>query len=108
MVLTYWQVGHLIVEHEQQGHQRAEYGKQVLQQLADELTGEFGKGFDVRNLRNMRMFYQAFPIRDALRTELSWTHYRALIRIEQPTARQRYLEEAINHSPSYQQRPLMM
>ncbi|GIU43749.1 hypothetical protein TUM4438_13370 [Shewanella sairae] len=96
MVLTYWQVGCLIVEDEQQGEARAEYGKQVLQLLSTELTAEFGKGFDVRNLRNMRMFYQTFPIRDALRTELSWTHYRALLRVEQPTARQWYLEEAIN------------
>ena len=57
MVQTYWQVGRLIVEHEQQGQARAEYGKQVLAQLAQNLTTEFGKGFDASNLRNMRRFY---------------------------------------------------
>lgn len=81
MVQTYWQVGCLIVEDEQKGESRASYGKQVLQLLSKELTAEFGKGFDVRNLRNMRLFYLKFPIRNALRTELSWTHYRVLIRM---------------------------
>ncbi|MPY24503.1 PDDEXK nuclease domain-containing protein [Shewanella sp. YLB-07] len=98
MVQTYWQVGHLIVEHEQQGAERAQYGKQVLQQLADELTAEFGKGFDLTNLRRMRMFYQVFPIRDTVRLELSWSHYRALIRLENAQARQWYLEESINQA----------
>jgi predicted PolB exonuclease-like 3'-5' exonuclease len=74
MVQTYWHIGRLIVEDEQQGEARAEYGKQQLEQLSARLTDEFGKGFDVRNLRNMRAFFQAFPIRNALRTELSWTH----------------------------------
>jgi predicted nuclease of restriction endonuclease-like (RecB) superfamily len=95
MVLTYWQVGQLIVEDEQQGESRAAYGKQVLQQLANTLTTEFGKGFDLRNLRNMRQFYQVFPIRNAVRTELSWTHYRSLIRIENETARLWYLQESV-------------
>eukprot|EP01038_Epipyxis_sp_PR26KG_P019373 gene19373-27437_t len=72
---TYWQIGKLIIEDEQQGSKRAEYGKAVLKTLAKQLTFEFGKGFDESNLRNMRAFYRAFPIRDALRHELSWTHY---------------------------------
>jgi hypothetical protein len=80
MVQTYWQIGRLIVEDEQQGDSRAAYGKQQLQRLSGELTREFGKGFDVTNLRNMRRFYEAFPIRDALRLELSWTHYNHLPR----------------------------
>lgn len=50
--------------------------KQVLKMLVETLTSEFGKGFDLRNLRNTRQFYQTFPIRSAVRTELSWTHYR--------------------------------
>lgn len=85
MVQTYWHIGRLIVEDEQQGESRAEYGKQQLEQLSTRLTAEFGKGFDARNLRNMRAFYTAFPIWNAVRTELSWTHYRTLIRIENPS-----------------------
>jgi predicted nuclease of restriction endonuclease-like (RecB) superfamily len=61
--------------------------------LADALTSEFGKGFDASNLRYMRLFYQAFPIRDALRHELSWTHYRVLIRVENNVVRQWYMNE---------------
>ncbi len=94
MVNAYWQVGRLIVEQEQQGSQRAEYGKAQLSQLSNKLTSEFGKGFDVTNLRNMRRFYRAFPIRDAVRLELSWTHYRALLRVENEQARQWYMQEA--------------
>ena len=94
MVQTYWQIGQLIVEHEQQGAVRAEYGKQQLQQLAQALQRRVGKGFDERNLRNMRAFYLAYPIWNAVRTELSWTHYRALIRIENTDARHWYQQEA--------------
>ncbi|XGA80506.1 PDDEXK nuclease domain-containing protein [Halomonas sp. CH40] len=94
MVQTYWQIGRLIVEDEQQGESRAAYGKQQLQRLSGELTREFGKGFDVRNLRNMRAFYLAFPNRNALRTELSWTHYRILLRIDNHQAREWYMAEA--------------
>lgn len=98
MVQTYWQIGRLIVEHEQQGQARAEYGKQALEQLAQSLTAEFGKGFDARNLRNMRRFYAEYPIWNAVRTELSWTHYRTLIGIENPAARAWYTDECIaNH-----------
>jgi len=75
VVQTYWQIGYLIVEDEQQGKARAEYGKAQLQQLSEQLTERFGKGFDVRNLRNMRAFYQIYPIRNALRSELRWAHY---------------------------------
>lgn len=93
MVQTYWQIGKLIVEDEQDGKARAEYGKQVLENLAQELQREFGKGFDVSNLRKMRAFYLVFPKRDALRPELSWTHYRILLRIENIQARAWYLHE---------------
>lgn len=88
MVQSYWEIGRLIVEEEQQGASRAAYGKQQLQILSEALTERFGKGFDVRNLRNMRQFYLTFPIRNAVRTELSWTHYRHLLRIENEHARQ--------------------
>ena len=79
---------------EQGGAARAEYGSRFLPILAESLTGEFGCGFDASNLRYMRLFYQAFPIRDALRHELSWTHYRTLLKIEGKAARSWYMEEA--------------
>lgn len=98
MVHSYWHIGEMIVEHEQQGASRAEYGTQQLQVLSTQLTERLGKGFDVRNLRNMRAFYQAFPIWNALRTELSWTHYRSLLRVDNSSARQWYLQEAISQN----------
>jgi predicted nuclease of restriction endonuclease-like (RecB) superfamily len=95
MVQCYWEIGRLIVEHEQHGQTRAAYGKQQLQALSEQLTAEFGKGFDATNLRNMRGFYLCFPNCDAVRHKLSWTHYRTLIRIENPNARSWYQQEAI-------------
>ena len=91
---AYWKIANcqLIVENEQQGKQRAEYGKAVLQDLSKQLSAEYGKGFEERNLRYMRKFYQLFPIWNALRSELSWTHYRVLIRIENEHARTWYMQ----------------
>ena len=93
-VQTCWQIGRHIVEFEQEGARRAGYGKQLLSTLAKVLTAEFGKGFDATNLRYMRLFYQAFPIRDALRHELSWTHYRRLLRVDNDHARHWYMNES--------------
>lgn len=93
-VQTCWQVGRHIVEFEQGGAARAAYGKRLLPMLAGQLTAEFGKGFDERNLRHMRAFFQAFPIWDAVRSELSWTHYRLLTRVDSAEARQWYMTEA--------------
>lgn len=93
-VRTYWEIGRHIVEFEQGGAARAEYGEKLLQHLSLRLIDEFGKGFDERNLRNMRAFYQAFPIWNALRTELSWTHYRTLLRVDHEPARLWYMNEA--------------
>ena len=93
-VQTCWQVGRHIVEFEQDGARRAEYGKELLSCLAKSLTTEFGKGFDASNLRYMRLFYNAFPIRDALRHELSWTHYRRLLRVDSDSARRWYMNES--------------
>lgn len=98
MVQTYWHIGRIIVEHEQRGNARAEYGKQQLADLSTQLGLEFGKGFDVTNLRNMRRFYQTFPIRETLSPELSWSHYCKLIRIENPTARAWYITETISNN----------
>ena len=94
MVQTYWQVGRLIVEGEQGGEKRAAYGKQVLPELAKRLTEEFGSGFSAPSLWNYRQFYLQFPILSALRRELTWTHYKSLLRIETPTARDWYAAEA--------------
>ncbi len=98
MVQTYWSIGRLIVEDELGGKERAEYGKKQLEQIAETLTGEFGKGFDITNLRKMRQFYQTFPIQDSVRLELSWTHYRRLMRIENKDAREWYITESIEHN----------
>ena len=92
---SYWQIGRIIVEQEQKGSFKAVYGKAILKKLANQLAFEFGKGFDERNLNNMRAFYKAFPIWNALRTELSWTHYRLLSRIDTEQKRNYYLSESI-------------
>jgi len=124
MVQAYWQVGRLIVEHEQQGRRRAAYGETVLADLSRRLTAEYGSGFDATNLRKMRQFYQLFAIRDAVRLEsdpasarrsarirdavrresvaerplviagLSWSHFRILLHVEDSTARAWYMHEA--------------
>lgn len=94
MVEAYWNVGRMIVEEEQQGRERAEYGAGLIRELAIRLTEEFGSGFSEQSLRNMRQFYSFFMIRSALRSELTWTHYKALIRVENEDARRWYLKEA--------------
>jgi len=96
MVEVYWQIGKKIVE-EQGGEERAKYGDELLIGLSEKLTTEFGKGFTVRNLRAMRQLYLQFPIRHALRAELNWTHYRSLIRVENPKAREVYMNEAADN-----------
>jgi predicted nuclease of restriction endonuclease-like (RecB) superfamily len=93
-VQTYWQIGRHIVEFEQGGQARAAYGRRLLADLGEALTREFGRGFDERNLRNMRAFFKYFPNWNALRAELSWTHYRLLLRVEGAEARQWYMHEA--------------
>jgi len=95
LLQTYWQIGKLIIEDEQQGKSKATYGEATLKTLASQLTFEFGKGFDYTNLTNMRKFYQAFPIVDTLRQELSWSHYRLLSRLNSETKRNYYLQECI-------------
>ena len=94
MVESYWLIGQQIVEHEQHGEARADYGKGLLKELAVKLTTDFGKGFDESNLRYMRLFYRCFPIRDTLRHELTWSHYRRLISVEDEKARLWYMNEA--------------
>jgi predicted nuclease of restriction endonuclease-like (RecB) superfamily len=96
MVQAYWHIGRLIVEEEQSGKERADYGKYLIRELSKKLSSDFGKGFDERNLWYMRSFYITFPNVNALRSELTWTHYRILLRIENNDARNFYLIESIN------------
>ena len=93
-VRTCWEIGRHIVEFEQGGAARADYGSKLIPNLAVTLTAEFGKGFDSTNLRKMRQFFMYFSIRDAVRLELSWTHYRILLRVEDEQARRWYMNEA--------------
>ena len=93
MVESYWLIGQQIVEHEQHGEARADYGKGLLKELAARLTTDFGKGFDERELRKMRQFYQTFPKRDTLRPELTWSHYRRLISVENEAAHLWYMND---------------
>lgn len=103
MVQTYWQIGRIIVEHEQGGAERAEYGQGLIKELSRRLTVDFGKGFTETNLRYMRLFYFSFPNRHALRDDLSWTHYRLLIKVENQTARDFYAEECVKSNWSTRQ-----
>ncbi|MFM7488392.1 MAG: YhcG family protein, partial [Cytophagales bacterium] len=95
MVHVYWQIGRLIFEEEQRGKRRAEYGTSLLKQISRNLSLEYGKGFDESNLRHMRNFFSSFPIQDALRPELSWTHYRLILKVERSDAKEFYMKEAI-------------
>ncbi len=102
MVEAYWEIGRTLFEVCGE-NDRATYGKQILQYIAKRLSQEFGKNFDVTNLRKMRQFYRVFPIRDALRLELSWSHYRLLMKVEDAQARGFYLEESIKSGWSSRQ-----
>ena len=96
-IMTYWNIGKKIVEEEQAGTERAEYGKRLISILSDELTKEFGSGFSDRNLRNFRKFYLLFPdekIWNACVPNLNWTHFRSLLRVDNEDARIWYMKEA--------------
>ena len=102
MVNAYWEIGEQIYRACGE-NDRAEYGKNLLRYLSERLTAEFGKGFDESNLRRMRQFYLTFPIRDTLCHELSWSHYRVLMRISDKTARDFYTEECAKSAWSVRQ-----
>ena len=92
MVEAYWNIGKQIIE--AQGHSdRADYGSRLLVFLSEKLTAEFGKGFTITNLKYMRQFYLSFQIGHAVRDQLSWTHYRLLMKIDDPKARNFYMDE---------------
>lgn len=97
MIMTYWNIGKRIVEQEQSGFERAEYGRGLISALAQELTGEFGNGFSERNINYYRKFYLCFPdskILNACVQNLNWTHFRSLLRVADEDARMWYLNEA--------------
>jgi len=102
MVEAYWLIGKQIVE-AQAGNERAEYGTQLLKYLSQQLTQDFGKGFDESNLRLIRQFYLTFEIRDAVRHELSWSHYRKIMKIQNNSAREFYIDECIKSNWSTRQ-----
>ena len=96
LLSTYWNVGKIIVEHEQKNNERADYGKRTLKELSKELTKEFGKGFSVSNLQFMRRFYQSYQIQQTVSVKLSWSHYCELLTISDPDKRSFYEKETIN------------
>lgn len=102
MVKEYWDIGKKIYEVCGE-NDRAIYGKQVLEDISQKLTAEFGKGFDITNLRKMCQFYRVFPIRDTMCLELSWSHYRLLMRVENNEARNYYVKECAKASWSVRQ-----
>ena len=102
MVEAYWHIGKQIVD-AQGNNERAEYGVSLLKYLSERLMQDFGKGFDESNLRLIRQFYLTFPIRDALRRELSWTHYRLIMRVNEEKARNFYIDECIQSNWSTRQ-----
>ena len=102
MVFAYWDIGRQVVE-ASGGEGRAGYGEGLLKYLSKRLTAEFGDAFSERNLRNMRQFFLLFPIRNALRSELSWTHYRLIMRVENEKARAFYLDECVKANWSTRQ-----
>jgi len=95
MVEAYWNIGKQIVQEEQNGQHRAKYGLALIKELSKRLTSEFGKGFSQQSLRNMRQFYNCFPIHSTLWSELSWSHYKLLIRLKSKEARDYYMEESV-------------
>ena len=102
MVIAYWEIGEQIYKACGE-NDRAEYGKNLLKYLSDKLTAEFGKGFTERNLRAMRQFYSCFPNRHTLCAELSWSHYRRLLRVENEKIRTFYADECVKSGWSVRQ-----
>ncbi len=98
MVETYWNIGREIINEEQQGEKRAEYGKQIIKELSEALKEKYGKGYSIRNLYQMKSFYIQYPILQTLSAELSWSHYVLLIKISEETKRKFYEIESIENN----------
>ena len=97
-VQMYWSIGKRILETEQEGKERAEYGSYLLKNLAKKLEPEYGTGFSVRQLERSRQFYKMYPIATALRTQFNWTQYKLLLAISDDYKREYYELEAINNA----------
>ena len=95
MVEAYWNIGKQIVQEEQQGEDKAKYGTYLIKALSQKLTADFGKGFSQQSIRNMRQFFIVFPIRSTLCSELSWSHYKLIMRLENKSARDYYVDETV-------------
>lgn len=91
----YWKIGKRILEEEQQGKERAEYGTYLIKLLSEQLQPEFGSGFGGRQLELMRQFFRTFPIANTLRSQFNWSHYKLLIRISDEHKREYYIAESI-------------
>jgi len=101
MINSYWQIGKRIVEQEQLGKEKADYGSYIIKNLSKELGNEFGKGFSIANLKNFRQFYLTYPQIEksyALRNQLTWTHHRLIMRVDDTEARNYYLKECSEQS----------
>lgn len=98
MVTAYWNIGKIIVEDELQGKKRADYGKKTLKELSIKLTIEYGNGFNHRNLQHMKKFYELFQNVNSVSTQLSWTHYRHLLKVKDESARVWYTKEAVKEN----------
>lgn len=103
LLVTYWHVGKLIIEDEQNNIHRAEYGKKVLKELSKRLTNDLGKGFSVSNLQFMRRFYQKYPIQQTLSVKLTWSHYCELLSISDDDKRAFYEKECVNANWSFRE-----
>lgn len=93
-VLMYWQIGKIIFEEEQQGKDRAEYGKFLIKSISNEFQTKLGTGFSIRQLERNRQFYRQFPIASALRSQFSWTHYKLLLSIDNEDKKEFYIAES--------------
>ncbi len=102
MVEAYWNVGKMIID-AQNGSERSEYGEHLIKYLSEKLSKEFGKGFDTSNLKRMRQFYLTFQKGDSLRHQLSWTHYRLLLKVSDEIKRNFYIDECIKNNWSTRQ-----
>lgn len=101
--VMYWHIGERIFNEEQQGKDRADYGNYLIKYLSEQLQPEYGKGFSYRQLELMRQFYRTFPISNSLRSQLSWTHYRLLLRIDNEDKREYYIAETVKNNWSVRQ-----
>ncbi len=97
-VLMYWQIGKVILEEEQEGKERAAYGKFLIKNISETFQPQYGTGFSVRQLERCRQFYRTFPITTALRTQFSWTHYKTLMSIDNQDKREFYIAETTKNN----------